>query len=147
MRVEDGIIPMLLESLILTHIKQKPNQKEHFTKALEMVQNDIRKEINGSTGAIKRLLKLDRKITSHFVDNKWDTRKCFMIVSHIAAALTDAEALLLNNNTTEVLKDLNKIVIDAYNDPEIGCDITKTDESAAKQAPKIIKLMQQEGYF
>jgi len=147
MRVEDGIIPMLLESLMVTHKQQLPEGNTSYDEALGLIQQDISEEIHGNTSAAKSLLRLDRKVIRHFVSNGWMVHKCYMIVSHLASALVDAEALELKENTKQVLQEINNIVTKAYNDNDIGENIKAVDKSAAKQAPRILEILQKEYYF
>ena len=147
MRVEDGIIPMLLESLMLTHKKQLPEGNTSYDKSLPLIQEDIAQEIKGCDGAARALLRLDNKIIRHFVANKWMTHKCYMIISHLASSLVDAGALELKPNTIAVLERINSVVIDAYVDGEIGEDIKMVDASAAKQTPRVLDILKKEYYF
>lgn len=146
MRVEDGIIPMLLESLMLTHKAQLGKDNTSYDEALRLIKGDIAEEIEGCNGAAKALLRLDKKIINFFVANKWMVHKCYMIISHLASSLVNAGAIELKANTTQVLKEINDIIVKAY-DEEIGEDIKKVDISAAKQAPRILDIIKKEYYF
>ena len=146
-RVEDGIIPMILESLVLSQMEFKESYRKRFKKYLLLLSEDIKTEIKGSRSATKTLLRLDRKVIKHFVANDWDTRKSCMIISYMASALVDAGGVQLGENTTKILRMLNRLIISSFKGKAFGDIVQKVDTSAAKQMPRVLKIIQNEGYF
>lgn len=142
-RVEDAIIPSVLEALMLNHIQQLPEKDPTvYDKALGLLRQDLKDNIrNGQLS--KRLLRLEKKILKFFESNGWEIRKAYMIMSYLAAALDESGAVLLGEGTKTVVKDMSDIISAHYHEEEIK----KQDESAAKQVPKVLRLIQEEGYF
>lgn len=148
MRVEDAIIPSLLEAFLLMQLKyMKESEKHIFDKALEMLRKDILAEIGDNNPKLsKRLRRLEGIIIDHCVSNGWATNKAIMLISHLASALEEAGALILGESTRQVLIDINDTIVKGYDDKELQ-GIKAVDISAAKQAPKILGLMKKAGYF
>jgi len=141
-RIEDGIIPFILEALMLSHIKQLPNRKDDFNVALELLNKDIEKEFHNAA-LTRRASRIEKKILEHWQDNDCEIRKAYMIMSYLAKALDEQEALEIGESTRKVVNDIDEIIA-------IGCsdeNVLKQDISAAKQVPKVLRLLQEEGLF
>ena len=147
MRVEDGIIPMLLESLLMAQMQHKASYKKRFKDHLAALREDIKKEIQGSKSATKTLLRIDTKVLKLFCDNGWCTRKCTMIVSYLAADIARCERVRLGDNTLVILFILNRWIRIASYNKVFGKDVKALDKSAAKQVNKVMKIILDEGYF
>jgi hypothetical protein len=141
-RIEDALIPALLESLMICHLGQLEN-KTSYDKALALLKPDIMAELKGSKSVSKRLVRVMNLVIGYFEDNGWNTCKCYMIVSALADALHLQGAVILGEGTQEVVRDITKIIDENYDDEEIKAQL----ESAQKQVPKVLRILQKEGYF
>jgi hypothetical protein len=141
-RIEDAIIPSLLEFLMVSQIKQIPDREKDLKVALELLQKDLRLEL--STDKLqRRVRRIEKKVTKYMEKDKCEIRKAYMIVSYLAASLDEQGAILLGEGTRQVLMDMNETIVSAYDEE----GILKQDKSAAKQVPKILKILQDEGLF
>ncbi|QDP62920.1 MAG: hypothetical protein Unbinned5081contig1002_25 [Prokaryotic dsDNA virus sp.] len=137
-RVEDCLIPYVIRQTLLLH------NKDIYSKAIEYLTEDIEAETKGNQRVDKRLMRVTKKLFNYFHKNNWKTNKVFMVMSHIAASLVEDEQVLLGSNSLDIIKEINETVVRGYEHKE---GIKEIDISAAKQAPKIFKLIQEEGYF
>ena len=144
-RAEDAIIPMLLKSLMITHIEQCPEKKESYRHAMELISEDLDKEINGHQ-LYRRLTRISSRVSDFWVKNKTEVSKAYMEISHLAAELVEQGVVELRENTMGVLKEINDIIVDAYKS-EDSERITKQDKSAGKQWRNILKILQGERLF
>lgn len=141
-RIEDAIIPFIIEALILSHIDQLPSRASAYANALELIDVDIKANLT-TDKLIRRATRIERKVLKFWEKNKTEIRKSYMVMSYLASALTDQEAVALGDSTQQVLLDTNDTITKAYDDEAI----VKLDISAAKQMPKVLKLLQEEGLF
>jgi len=141
-RIEDAIIPYMLEALMLTHIKDTPEHADSYKKALDLVRIDIKKELNNPS-LIRRATRIEKEVLKMWQKNKYNTRKAYMVLSYLAASLHEQEAVILGDSTRTVLDDMNKIIVDAYDDE----NIKKQDISAAKQVKHVTKILNDNGLF
>lgn len=141
-RIEDAIIPYLFGSLIQAHVAANPKVKKHFAQKLWLLRRGV--NVNANTEKLNnRLFRLNRKISNHFHKNKCEIRKAYMILSYIANSLMEQRAVVLGKGAKKVIRSMDKEIA-------AGCvdiDVRRQDESAAKQAPKVMKLILDEGYF
>jgi hypothetical protein len=157
-RVSDAIIPFVLEGLMLCQIKQDPPAAPHYEKPLKILRKAINAEVMHDKKVMNRLVRIEKKLLKFWVKNKQVNRKSIMVMSHLAAALVaqekafeDEEGNLiiekvvdLSQELKDLLQEINEIFVGSYSTmPEIE----KIDISAAKQAPKVLKLLQEEGLF
>lgn len=144
MRVEDAIIPALLEELMTSHIEQMPDcDPKIYDKALALLMPDILKELNGDVKLCNRLNRLKKVIIAYMADQRWTIPKAYMVVRRVAYELYRNNKVDLGDGALEVVQDMNDIIEQAHDDEKIY----KQDESAFKQAPKLLKVFQKEGYF
>jgi len=141
-RVEDALIPCVLEALMLSHLEQVSIESDSYDKAFELLRPDIATEVK-EPKVMRRLNKLKDKVITFFTDQKCEVRKAYMIISALASTLHEKEAVSLGEGTKEVIIDIDDIIMQHYDDE----DIKRQDESAMKQVPKLLKVIQQEGYF
>ncbi len=144
MRVEDALIPALLEELMTSHIEQLPDRSPNvYDKAFALLLPDISKEMNGNPKLYKRLNRLKKKVIDDMTKQKWTIPKSYMAVTALADILHLNGLAELGEGTKEVVQDISEIVVEHYNDEAIK----NQDESALKQAPKLLKIIQQQGYY
>ncbi len=144
LRIEDAIIPALLEELMLSHIEQLPEKDPTiYDKAFALLLPDIHKEMNGDMKLYKRLHRLKVVVIRYLAQQKWTIPKSYMAISALADLLYQKDAVDLGEGVKEVVSDISEIILDNYQDE----DIKQQDESALKQAPKLLKIIQQQGYF
>jgi hypothetical protein len=81
-------------------------------------------------------------------------KKCFLILAQVAGALNDNDMAELPSGTIKVIEDTNRIVLEAYNDPNLLQEDKLTQEellkiyrSAEKHATKLIAKLQKDGYY
>ena len=141
-RVEDAIIPYVLGSLMLAQVKEQPHYKAHFAHQLWMLKRGVAANAN-SEKVNKRLYRINRKIANHFHSNGYEIRKAYMIISYIAKSLMEQRAVVLSKGTKKVVRMMHKEIAKGCVDD----DIKRQDISAAKQAPKVMQLILEEGYF
>jgi hypothetical protein len=147
--VEDALV----SELYLETIRQwegKHKNSESFKKARKLLEEDLNNLIGRDVKIAKSLSRVVKIAFNHFADNKFDTRKCFITISNMGAALNDNELVELPSGVVEVIQDTNAIVEKAYNDPDAELtqeDIVKIYRSAEKHATKLISKLQKEGYF
>lgn len=151
-RIEDNIIPVLLQSIVISHIRQQPNYKEAYARMLEILQKTIDVNFQGITQDrfIKLSRRLDRvinKINRYFIREQFNTRKAFLALSEWARALLESGAIIIDPQSEywTLLEDMGEIIINnGYN--EIP-NFEKIDASAINHVPEFHKLAQEEGYF
>jgi hypothetical protein len=143
-RVEDAIIPALLEELMVSHIEQLPDRDPKvYDKALGLLMPDILREINGSDKLCNRLNRLKKVVINNMAKQGWTIPKSYMAVSALADILHQNNLVEFGEGTKEVVSDISEVILENYNDEAIK----NQDESALKQAPKLLKIFQKEGYF
>ena len=147
--IEDSLV----SELYLETINQwegRNRNTESFKKARELLEGDL-KALTGSDDKLKSKVRKASYIAfNYFVDNKFDTRKCFITLATIGQVLNDNEMAIIPEGTLQVIEDTNAIVDQAYNDPD--ADLTSDEleriyNSCIKQASKIIKKLQENGYY
>lgn len=144
MRVEDALIPALLEELMTSHIEQLPDRNPKvYDKAFALLLPDIHKEMNGNLKLYNRLNRLKKHVIDGMARQKWTIPKSYMAVSALADILHQNNLVELGEGTKEVVQDISQIILESYDDD----DIKNQDESALKQAPKLLKVIQQQGYY
>lgn len=147
--IEDALI----SELYLEVIRQwegKYTNSDSFKKARELLDQDVKSLCGLDNKVVKRLKKEAGNVFDYFVDNKFDTRKCFLTIANIGAALNDNELVELPNGVIEIIQDTNSIVEKAYEDPDAELsqeDIAKIYRSCEKHATKIIAKLQKDGYY
>lgn len=147
----------LVTELYLEVIRQaevKSDDKKAYNGAKKLLQEDLNKVVGLDTKIKKRLDKAAKNVFDYFVDNQFDTRKCFLTLSQVAGALNDNEMAELPDGTIKVIADTNDRVQEAYNDPNILQEDKLTQEelfkiyrSAEKHATKLIRKLQKDGYY
>jgi len=141
-RIEDSIIPFILEGLLFAQIKQRPQNEKLYADALNILRKGYIQDLN-SRQLLRRAERIEKKVVKYWSDNDYIIRKSIMVLSYLAAALNASEALILQPETQQLFKEINEIITDAYGDE----DILKQDKSAAKQMPKILDILQAEGLY
>jgi uncharacterized circularly permuted ATP-grasp superfamily protein len=151
--VEDCLVTELYLEVI-RQAEEKSKNKNAYKRAKELLQEDLNNIIGLDTKIAKRLFKASKIAFDHFIDNKFDTRKCFLTLSLVAGALNDNDMAELPSGTIKVIADTNRIVQEAYNDPSLLQEDKLTQEellkiyrSAEKHATKLIKKLQKDGYY
>lgn len=145
-RIEDAIIPALLEELMMSHIEQMPDSDSRiYAKPLSLLMPDILKEISGSQKLCNRLNRLKGVIMGHMMHQGWTIPKAYMVLTAFADILhtSEFELVTLGKGTQKVVTRLSKSIVRHYKEESIK----NQDESALKQAPKLLKIFQREGYF
>jgi hypothetical protein len=143
----------LISELYLEVIRQwegKYKNTDSFKKAKSLLEQDLKSLCGLDTKVVKRLKKEAGNVFEHFVDNKFDTRKCFITIANMGAALNDNELAELPSGVIEVIQDTNNIVEQAFNDPDADLtqeDIVKIYRSCEKHATKLIAKLQKDGYY
>lgn len=141
-RIEDAIIPSILEALMLSHVAQIPQNKKHFEKHLQLLKSDIFLEAN-SIKLRKRLERIEKKVLKHFEQNKILIPKAYMIITFLADKLNELEAIQLNGNTRQVISEISHEIKKGYKDESIK----QMDYEAEQEVPQVLTLLQQEGLF
>lgn len=143
MRIEDALIPVILEELMIQHIAQLPDKNPNtYDKAFALLRPDIRKEITNEK-QYKRMARIKGVVFKWLEKQGWTIPKAYMTISALADLLHQNGAAELGEGTKEVVADISQIILEHYNED----NIKQQDESALKQAPKLLKLIQQQGYF
>lgn len=143
-RVSDAIIPFVLEGLMLCQIKQDPPAGVHYEKPLKILREATNAEVMHDKKVMNRLVRIEKKLLKFWVKDGQVVRKSIMVMSHLASALVEQEAVILSQEITDLLIEINEIIVTSYDKmPEIKA----IDISAAKQVPKVLKLLQEEGLF
>lgn len=143
-RIEDAIIPALLEELMTSHIEQMPDaDPKVYDKPLSLLMPDILNEINGSEKLCNRLNRLKKVIINNMANQGWTIPKSYMAVSALADILHQNNLVEFGDGTKQVVSDISEVIIEHYSEESVRCQ----DESALKQAPKLLKIFQKEGYF
>lgn len=150
-RVEDGIIPMLLRGIALSHIDADPSVEGSYKNMLITLEDYVAECFKGLT-AEKRLSlyrRLDRivhKLSKYFVEQDFTTRKAFLTVSEWVRALLEAGALTINPKSRyfALLNEIGEMINKGYGEIE---DFDKIDASAINHVPKLHSITQKEGYF
>ena len=143
-RVEDALIPFILEGVLICHGEQYPRHSRIVGRYCAMVAPDYCVEVEHNKSALRRLVNLYRKVINkgHLVDK--DVIKVYMIVTYLASFLHDNELVELRANTQRAVKRISRMI-------RMACRVRKgydlKDKSAAKQAGKIYNLLQAEGVF
>lgn len=151
-RIEDALIPALLECTAHAHIRKDPECKPHYETMLDILQLTIGKCFDGlcrekRIPLYRRLDRIANKINHYFVNNDFNTRKSFLCLSEWVRALLDAGAIIIDQKSKYwvVLEDMGEIImVNGYG--EIP-DFDKIDASAIKHVPALHKIAQDEGYF
>lgn len=151
-RIEDALLPALLEGIAWSHIRKEPSCKPYYEQMLTILKETIDKCFEGLTidKRIRLYRRLDRivnKTSRYFVRHKFDTRKAFLSLSEWITALLKANAIVIDPKSKYwgLLEDMGEIIQkNGYGEIE---NFEKIDASAIDHVPKLHKLVQQEGYF
>lgn len=141
-RIEDSIIPLILEGLLMSQIKQAPEFEKAYQRALTILRNSYVEDLN-TPQLLKRAERIERKLLKFWNENDYIIRKSIMVLSYLAAALEKQNAFSLKPEIKTLFQEINTIITDAYNDE----NVLKQDQSAAKQVPKALSILQKEGLF
>lgn len=150
-RVQDAIIPALLESVSLCHIKASPGDADAYKTMLDIVRKALGDCFSDLTEKqrVRLYRRLDRvvnKILLYIKREDFDTRKMFLTVTEWARALMEAGAIIVQKDSLmwELLCDIGTVIQKGYKDI---ANFEKIDASALKHVPKIHEIALQEGYF
>ncbi len=150
-RIQDALIPSLLEGIAICHIKADGEVKEQYKQMLEITQRAFADCFEGLPKEKKLQLyrRIDRvynKIILYIRKERFDTRKMFLTVTEWIKLLLDYELLIIEDNTpfAELLKDLDYIISKGHETVE---DFDKINASAINHVLKIHKIAVKEGYF
>lgn len=143
-RVEDALVPFLLEGMLICHGEQYPRHSKIVGRYIKWVSADYTEEIAHNKSAYRRLVNLYK----HIIDNgyfvKGDIVKAYLTVTQLATFLQQEEQVILRKNTKHALTRINRIL-------RLACKYREgtenQDKSAAKQAGKMFQLIQARGYF
>jgi alpha-D-ribose 1-methylphosphonate 5-triphosphate synthase subunit PhnI len=141
-RIEDSIFPLILEGLLLCQIKQTPEVAACYEKALKILGTSYLKDLN-TAKLLRRAERIEKKVLKHWNSSETVVRKSIMELSHLVKTIKKQDGFVLAPEVDQVFKEIDEIITD-------GCkkeDIRKQDKSAAKQAPKVFKILQEEGLF
>lgn len=141
-RVEDAFIPFCLYSLVQQHKDDDSEDRAAYQDGLKKLSQDINKNIT-SRNLATRLEKLRNSLFDPFVAEEMPRRKAYMIFSRLAYILHENECIELSENCIELLNTMN----DEFEKNIHNEDIKKQDASAAKQVDKVLKKLQQQGYY
>ncbi len=142
-RIEDALIPVLLHELMKQHIEQLPDKDpEPYKKAFALLCPDIEKEIN-TAKLYKRVSRVKGEVFDWFLKQGWAIPKAYMVMTRLAFQLYQEGRVALGDGAIEVIQDINDIIEEHIQEERI----LRQDESAAKQAPKLLKMIQQQGYY
>lgn len=142
-RIEDSIFPFILEGLLVGEINSDPNKKDAYEKAIKILRLGYSRNIN-TNKLLRRAERIERKVRRYWEGEKTRTLKAYMALSHLYKELKGKDQF-------EVYKDIDDVFTEFDDIFESEClknkDVLKQDKSAAKQAPKIFKILQEEGLF
>lgn len=151
-RIEDCLIPVLLENIVLSHIRKEPECAIKYDKMLEILHVTIGNCFNGlcQQKRLQLYRRLDRiviKISKYFVANDFNTRKAFLSLSEWARALLESGAIIVDPKSKYwmLLEDMGEFIL--TNGYGKILDFDKIDASAINHVPAIHKLAREEGYF
>lgn len=141
-RVEDAFIPFCLFSLIQQHKDDDAKDRVAYEDGLKKLGHDIDSNIN-SRSLVKRIEKLRDSLFNSFVADKMPRRKAYMIFNRLACILHDNNSIELSEDCIKLLNTMSE----AFEENIHIEDIRKQDISAAKQVAKVLKKLQQQGYY
>lgn len=142
-RIEDSIIPFILEGLLISQIKQDPSFQEPYKQALHILRKSYAIDLN-TPKLLKRAARIEKKVLKYWNKNDYIIRKSIMVLSYLIAALDEQDAFCLDTEVRVLFEEINTIIKTAYQKDE---NILKQDKSAAKQVPKILAILQGEGLY
>lgn len=150
-RIQDAIIPALIEGVCSAVIKEKPEWESIYAGLYGNCKSFIAQCFYGLER--KKQLQLDRrlarivnKVVTYAQQNKINCRKMILITTEWARSLIEQDAIIIppESNMWMELDALTKEITEAYDEIE-GFD--KIDASALKHVSKIHALTLEEGYF
>lgn len=150
-RIENALIPALLEGIAISHIKADGEVKHEYKEMLVITKDafaecfkDLPQEKR--LRLYRRINKIYNKIIIYIRKEKFDTRKMFLAVTEWVKLLLDYELLVIADNTpfAELLKDLEHIISKGHETVE---DFDKINNSAINHVLKLHEIANQEGYF
>lgn len=143
MRIEDALIPVILEELMVQHVEQLPDKDPAvYDKAFALLRPDIAADIINEK-LYKRMARIKGAIFDYLREQGWTIPKAYMVVRRVAYQLYQDNKVDLRDGALTVVQDINDTIEEHFHED----DIVKQDESALKQAPKLLKFIQQQGYF
>ena len=111
MRIEDALIPTLLNELMIQHIQQLTDKDPStYDKAFALLRPDIAKEINNEK-LHKRMNRLKESIFQWFIKQGWVIPKAYMCVSLLADILHANDAVVLGEGTKEVVEGMKAALL------------------------------------
>lgn len=148
-RIQDSLIPALLETVAMTHIKEKPRDCESYKEMLDIVRRSFKECFQGLPDNKKNKLyrRSDRVaniIINYIRIEKFDTRKMFLAIVEWAAALLNEDAIIVNKEMWHLLEDFGEIIHIGYKEID---NFDKIDAAAINHVPTIHKMAQEAGYF
>jgi len=149
-RIENAIIPMMLLNMVNQFTGNNPQEKDNYATARETLVKTVDGYINikpekKKRALQKRLERITRKLYNYYVDNKFETRKGFIVLTTWAYALAEQDALtILDEKYLNLLQELDDQLSKGY---ELLDNYEKIHNSALKHVPKLHQIVQNEGYF
>lgn len=151
-RIEDCLIPALLEGVAYSHIKKDPECAPKYDQMIEILERTIKicfndLPIDKRIRIYRRLDRIVKKISNYFIKNDFNTRKAFLALSEWARALLETGATIIDpaSEYWTLLDDMGEVImVNGYG--EIP-DFAKIDASAINHVETIHKLAQEEGYY
>lgn len=141
-RVEDAFIPFCLFTILQQQKDDDVQDRVAYEEGLKKLAIDIDSNIN-SRSLVKRIEKLRDSIIITFAEKEMPRTKAYMIFNRLAYELYNSNAIELSEYCLIILKEMDKAFGENLNDE----NIRKLDMSAAKQVAKVLKKLQQQGYF
>lgn len=148
--VENAIIPAMLIKMINLLTRDRPDQVEAYQGAKDTLIGELdrlckRPIVKEEVKLLRRLNRLVDKVYQYYVDNKFDTRKGFIMLTAWAFILDEKDALTFTNpDYVAVLQDLDETV---GRGKESIKDFDKIHGSAIKHITRVHELVRAEGYF
>lgn len=150
-RIENALIPALLEGVAICHIKADGEVKEQYKQMLDITKEafaDCFKDlpIEKRMQLYRRIDRIYNKIILYIRKEKFDTRKMFLMITEWVKLLLDYELLIIPDSTpfAELLKDLDDIVSRGH---EAVDNFDKINASAINHVLSIHEIANKEGYF
>lgn len=150
--IEDCIIPALLTHIMIVHMegyasntRLEPEARNTFETSIETLNKFVKTKIEYKPQLNRRLMRITKLISNHFVDNGFTTLKSLLTLTAWNNALMDAGGLIIEDEEYYgLLSEFARIIEKGYSEIE---SFEKQDSSAIKHVTKIHKIAQDNGYF
>lgn len=142
-RIEDAIFPLMLEGLLKSQSAESPELKNVFDKPIKILQSVYIQNLN-TAKLLRRAERVEKKVRQYWEQEKTRTLKAYMALSHLYKSLEKEQQFEVYKTISAIFKEVDEIFEEEC---KKNNDVYMQDKSAAKQAPKVFKILQDEGLF